>query len=171
MAAFIQDDYRATSRLTINIGVRYELGTVWADANNQLGNFDPNSPTGFVQVGDGITAPYNPDHRDWSPRAGFAWDVFGNQKTVIRAGVGMLYEFVPSSAFLNSGGNAVGLGKVPTGAAICTNGNCVAGTGNIAAATINPLTTGMTTGWQSNTLPTPAIPGRPYFPALSPAGT
>ena len=121
IAAFVQDDFRATARLTINIGVRYELGTVWADSANQLGNFDPNSPTGLVQVGDGITSPYNPDHRDWSPRAGFAWDIFGNQKTVIRAGVGMLYEFVPSSAFLNSGGNAVGLGKVPTGAAICTN--------------------------------------------------
>ncbi len=170
MAAFIQDDYRATSKLTINIGVRYELGTVWADANNQLGNFDPNSPNGFVQVGDGIAAPYNPDHRDWSPRAGFAWDVFGNQKTVIRAGVGMLYEFVPSSAFLNSGGNAVGLGKVPTGAAICTNGNCVAGTGNIAAATVNPLTTGLTTGWQNNTLPTPGDPGTAIFSGVVACG-
>jgi len=150
IAAFVQDDFRATSKLTINIGVRYELGTVWADANNQLGNFDPNSPTGFVQVGDGITAPYNPDHRDWSPRAGFAWDIFGNQKTVLRAGVGMLYEFVPSSAFLNSGGNAVGLGKVPTGAAICVGGSCVAGTGNIAAATFTPPQSGVTTGWQSS---------------------
>jgi hypothetical protein len=149
MAAFIQDDYRATARLTINIGVRYELGTVWADSANQLGNFDPNSPNGFVQVGDGITAPYNPDHRDWSPRAGFAWDVFGNQKTVIRAGVGMLYEFVPSSAFLNSGGNAVGLGKVPSGAVICVNAVCTAGTGNIAAATFNPTKSSVTDGWQS----------------------
>ena len=126
-AAFFQDDYRATPRLTINLGVRYELGTVWSDANNQLGNFDPNSPTGFVQVGDGITAPYNPDHRDWSPRLGFAWDVFGNQKTVIRAGAGLLYEFVPSSAFLNSGGNAVGLGKVPTGAVFASAGLAYAG--------------------------------------------
>ena len=150
-AVFIQDDYRATARLTINLGVRYELGTVWADANNRLGNFDPNSPTGFVQVGDGITAPYNPDHRDWSPRAGFAWDIFGNQKTVLRAGAGLLYEFVPSSAYLNSGGNAVGLGKVPSGADICISAICTAGTGNIAAATFNPVPLGMTTGWQSCT--------------------
>ena len=148
-AGFFQDDYRATARITINLGVRYELGTVWADANNRLGNFDPNSPTGFVQVGDGITAPYNPDHRDWSPRAGFAWDIFGNQKTVLRAGAGLLYEFVPSSAFLNSGGNAVGLGKVPSGADICINAICTSGTGNIAAATFNPVASGMTTGWQS----------------------
>ena len=105
-----------TPKITVNLGVRYELATVLQDANNQLGNFDPNSPTGLVQVGDGITSPYNPDHRDWSPRVGFAWDLLGNQKTVIRAGASMLYEFVPFSAFMNSGGNAVGLGKVPTGA-------------------------------------------------------
>jgi len=153
IAAFFQDDYRATPRLTINLGVRYELGTVWADANNRLGNFDPNSPNGFVQVGNGITSPYNPDHRDWSPRAGFAWDIFGNQKTVLRAGAGLLYEFVPSSAFLNSGGNAVGLGKVPTGADICVNGTCTPGFGNIAAATVNPATSGpngLSAGWQNN---------------------
>jgi hypothetical protein len=152
IAAFIQDDYRATTKLTINIGVRYEYGSVWADANNQLGNFDPNSPTGLVQVGSGIVSPYNPDRRDWSPRAGFAWDVFGNQKTVIRAGIGLLYEFVPSSAFLNSGGNAVGLGKVPTGAVICTGTPvvCTPGSGTIAAATVNPDPTQLTAGWQSN---------------------
>ena len=162
IAAFIQDDFRATPKLTINIGVRYEFGSVWADANNQLGNFDPNSATGLVQVGSGIISPYNPDHRDWSPRAGFAWDVFGNQKTVIRAGVGMLYEFVPSSAFLNSGGNAVGLGKVPTGATICTGTPvvCTAGSGTIAAATVNPDPVQLTAGWQSNG----AIP---IFPASS----
>lgn len=159
-AGFIQDDYRATPRLTINLGVRYELATPWTDANNQLGNFDPNSPNGFVQVGEGITSPYNTDHRDWSPRVGFAWDVFGNQKTVIRAGAGLLYEFVPSSAFLNSGGNAVGLGKVPTGAQICVNGNpCVPGLGTIAAATINPSGGSLTNGWQNNGPGTPVFSG------------
>ena len=169
IAAFIQDDYRATNRLTINIGVRYEYGSVWADANNQLGNFDPNSPTGLVQVGVGVASPYNPDRRDWSPRAGFAWDVFGNQKTVIRAGVGMLYEFVPSSAFLNSGGNAVGLGKVPTGALLCEGGVCTQGLGNIAAATVTPVNKGpnsLTTGWQNNSLPTSSTPGTSVFPQL-----
>jgi hypothetical protein len=155
VAGFFQDDYRATSRLTLNLGVRYEVGSVWADANNQLGNFDPNSPTGFVQVGNGIVSPYNPDRRDWSPRAGFAWDLFGNAKTVIRAGAGLLYEFVPSSAFLNSGGNAVGLGKVPTGAEICVNGNCTPGLGNIAAATFNPEQSSLTSGWQNNGPNTP----------------
>jgi hypothetical protein len=155
IAVFFQDDYRVTPRLTVNLGLRYELGTIWVDAHNELGNFDPNSATGFVQVGKGISSPYNPDHRDFSPRVGFAWDIFGNQKTVIRAGAGLLYEFVPSSAFLNSGGNAVGLGKVPTGATICVGGTCTPGTGTIAAATVNPDPGLLSTGWQNNGPNTP----------------
>ena len=150
LAVFFQDDYRMTPKITVNIGVRYELATVIQDTNSELGNFDPNSPTGLVQVGEGVISPYNADHRDWSPRAGFAWDLQGNQKTVIRAGASMLYEFVPFSAFMNSGGNAVGLGKVPTGAELCVNGSCVAGSGTIAATTFNPLPSGVTNGWQNN---------------------
>ena len=46
---FLQDDYRATKNLTINFGVRYEYSTVPQEANNRLGNFDPN--IGMVQVG------------------------------------------------------------------------------------------------------------------------
>ena len=136
---FFQDDYRMTPKITVNLGVRYELGTVWVDANNRLGNFDPNSPNGFVQVANGISSPYNGDHHDWSPRLGIAWDISGNQKTVVRAGASLLYEFVPSSAFLNSGGNSAGLGKVPTGAEICVNAKpCVPGNGTIAAAVRQP---------------------------------
>jgi hypothetical protein len=156
IAAFFQDDYRMTPNITVNIGMRYELGTVWADANNRLGNFDPNSPTGLVQVASGISSPYNGDHHDWSPRLGFAWDISGNQKTVVRAGASLLYEFVPSSAFLNSGGNAVGLGKVPTGALLCKPvgtppvETCTPGIGTIAATTFNPDPGTLSTAWQSN---------------------
>jgi hypothetical protein len=153
LGVFFQDDYRMTPNITVNFGVRYELATVLQEVSGRLGNFDPNSATGLVQVGEGIPSPYNADHRDWSPRAGFAWDLQGNQKTVIRAGASSLYEFVPFSAFMNSGGNAVGLGKVPTGGELCVNGSCVAGNGTIAATTFSPLTTGpgsMSEGWQSN---------------------
>jgi hypothetical protein len=153
LGIFFQDDYRMTPNITVNFGVRYELATVLQEVSGRLGNFDPNSSTGLVQVGEGIPSPYNADHRDWSPRAGFAWDLQGNQKTVIRAGASMLYEFVPFSAFMNSGGNSVGLGKVPTGGELCVNGSCAAGNGTIAATTFSPLTTGpgsMSEGWQSN---------------------
>src|SRR5713101_952287 len=48
--AFFQDDWRATKNLTITFGVRYEYSTVPQEANNLLGNFDPNSTFGMVQV-------------------------------------------------------------------------------------------------------------------------
>ena len=54
MPGFFQDDWRASQTLTINYGLRYEFNSVITDAHNQLGNFDPNSPTGLMQVG--ITA-------------------------------------------------------------------------------------------------------------------
>jgi hypothetical protein len=69
---------------------------------------------------------------------------------------------VPSSAFLNSGGNAVGLGKVPTGALLCGNSGCVQGPGNIAAATISPARSGpngLTNNWQNNGPNTPIFQG------------
>jgi hypothetical protein len=169
-AAFFQDDYRVTPKITVNLGVRYEIGSVWVDANNRLGNFDPNSPNGFVQVANGISSPYNGDHHDWSPRLGFAWDISGNQKTVVRAGASLLYEFVPSSALLNSGGNGVGLGKVPTGAEICVNGTCRPGSGTIAAAVVNPGPANLSKGWQNNSLDTPGTPGTPIFSATVACG-
>jgi hypothetical protein len=149
-AAFFQDDYRMTPRVTVNIGIRYELATVLKETADRLGNFDPNSATGMVQVGQGVTSPYNPDHRDWSPRVGFAWDLQGNQKTVIRAGASLLYEFVPFSAYMNSGGNSVGLGKVPTGGELCVGGICNQGPGTIAATTFAPPPATMTAGWNSD---------------------
>ncbi len=70
---FFQDDYRATKNLTLNFGVRYEYSTVPQEANNLLGNFDPN--VGMVQVGHQISSLYNPDHKNFGPRVGFAWDI------------------------------------------------------------------------------------------------
>jgi TonB dependent receptor len=145
---FVEDDYRMTPRLTVNLGLRYELATVLKEKNNEIGVFDPNSPQGFVQVGNGISSPFNGDHNNFSPRAGVAWDI--NGKTVVRAGASMLYEYVPFSAFMNSGGNSVGLGKVPTGAELCVNGACTQGTGNIAAATFNPDPLTLSSNWKSN---------------------
>jgi hypothetical protein len=150
-ALFLQDDYRVLPTLTVNLGLRYELQTVLTDANNLLGNFDPNSPTGFVQVGKGENSPYNGDHTNFSPRIGLAWDVKGNGKTVIRAGASILHEFAPLNQIRNQ------LGNVPTGAELCQNGSCVAGSGTIAANTVLPLTTGLSAGWQNNG------PGMPIF--------
>ncbi len=89
-AGFLQDDWRISPRLMLNFGLRYELNTVIREANNLLGNFDPD--VGLVQVGRQMASPYNGDHNNFGPRWGIAWDVTGNGGTVIRAGGSVLYE-------------------------------------------------------------------------------
>ncbi len=124
-SGFFQDDFRATRNLTLNFGVRYEFSSVPQEANNLLGNFDPTR--GLVQVGHGISSLYNPDHKNFGPRAGFAWDMFGNGRTVLRGGGGLTYETVNWQSFV-AFNNAFGPGSVPTGAPIDSAGNTSGGT-------------------------------------------
>ena len=125
---FLQDDWRATRNLTLNLGIRYEYSSVMKEAHNLLGNFDPNSKTGLIQAGmNGVSGPYNPDHNDFGPRLGFAWDVNGKGTTVIRGGAGLVYETVNWEAML-AFNNAFGLGNVPTAATIDAAGDTAGGT-------------------------------------------
>src|SRR3984885_10394403 len=140
-AGFFQDDYRATKNLTLNFGVRYENSSVPQEANNLLGNFDPN--VGLVQVGHGIGSLYNPDHKNFGPRAGFAWDISGKGRPVLRGGGGLIYETVNWQSFV-AFNNAFGPGSVPTGAPIDAAGNVsVQGgitTGNVTVKNfLNPV--------------------------------
>ena len=122
---FFQDDWRATRNLTLNLGVRYEISSVPQEQNNLLGNFDPN--VGMVQVGHQISSLWNPDHKNFAPRAGFAWDMFGTGRTVLRGGLGMIYETVNWQSFV-AFNNAFGPGSVPTGAPIDAAGDTSGGT-------------------------------------------
>jgi outer membrane receptor protein involved in Fe transport len=129
-AAFVQDDWRITPRLTLNLGLRYEYLTPLSEANNHLGNFDPNSTTGLVQVGQQISSPYNADHKDFGPRVGLAWDVTGKGTTVIHAGFSIVTDDgLPMFMFMANGGEqndtTLGLGAIPTGAQIYSNGSLV----------------------------------------------
>jgi hypothetical protein len=127
-AGFIQDDWRVSTRLTLNLGLRYELNTVIKEDHDLLGNFDP--ALGLIQAGkNGVGGPYNPDRKNFAPRAGFAWDVFGTGRTVLRGGGGIMYETVNWESFLALN-NSLGLATIPTGAQI----NSAGGTsgGNIA---------------------------------------
>jgi hypothetical protein len=113
-SAFFQDDWRATKNLTVNFGVRYEFSSVPQEAHNLLGNFDPN--VGLVQVNTGankISSLYKPDHKNFAPRFGFAWDTNGKGTTVIRGGGGLVYETVNWQSFI-AFNNAFGPGSVPT---------------------------------------------------------
>ncbi|HXX27873.1 MAG TPA: carboxypeptidase regulatory-like domain-containing protein [Terriglobales bacterium] len=122
---FFQDDWRATRNLTINLGLRYEYSSVVQEANNLLGNFDPT--LGMVQVGHQIGNLYNPDYSNIGPRVGFAWDILGNGRTVLRGGGGLLYETVNWQSFI-AFNNAFGPGSVPTGVPINAAGDTSGGT-------------------------------------------
>src|SRR6202790_213832 len=126
----VQEDWRATKNLTVNFGVRYEFSSVPQEAHNLLGNFDPNSTYGLVQVNTGtgrIPSLYNPDHKNFAPRFGFAWDTNGKGSTVLRGGGGLVYETVNWQSFI-AFNNAFGPGSVPT-AGIVPGGTIT--TGNI----------------------------------------
>ena len=93
--AYAQDDWRLKSRLTLNLGLRYEYMSSPTVDNNYIGNFNPNvnplTTPAVEQVGPGapLSSIYDADRLDFSPRLGVAWDVQGNGKTVVRAGVGV----------------------------------------------------------------------------------
>jgi hypothetical protein len=107
---FVQDDFRISSRVTINAGLRYDVTDSIHDSNNLLANFDPS--LGIVQVGQGIKQLYPTNYNNVSPRLGVAWDIFGTGKTVLRAGGGVIYEQPSIRTFMFSGG---GLNLNPTG--------------------------------------------------------
>ena len=100
-AFFLQDDYRVHSRLTLNLGLRWDIQTPPTDPLNRFVNYVPGrksvvntiAPTGLLFFGDegvergGIPVSY----KHVSPRIGFAWDPFGDGKTSLRGGFGIFY--------------------------------------------------------------------------------
>jgi len=160
-AGFLQDDWRISPRLTVNLGLRYELSTVIKEEHNLIGNFDPN--VGDVQVGQQIKAPYQGNHHNFAPRVGFAWDPFGTGRTIIRAGGGVIYELVNWESFL-AFNNTLSIASIPTGTA---NGVSPGG-GTITVGTTNvfPLPSDWNNGpiFPSGTAPVncnPATSGHP----------
>jgi hypothetical protein len=87
---YAQDDWKIKPRLTVSYGLRYEINGTIRDTNDLEANFLPGR--GLVQVGKGISGAYNVDYRDFGPHAGFAWDVFGNGKTAVRAGYSLTHD-------------------------------------------------------------------------------
>jgi hypothetical protein len=149
--AFVQDDYRMNEKLTVNLGLRYELKTPIREANNLWGNFDPTSPTGLVQQGQGGRSTIWKNYPFvFSPRLGFAYDVTGKGTTVVRGGFSTMYSsysavmWVQQNQFQNN--KAVTLAADPTGAdLVSTTGGVtttIPGTaGGIQVAVINPTPT------------------------------
>lgn len=91
VAGYAQDDWRARSWLTLNLGVRYDLDTPDTEAHGYISNFDPATASLIVpgQNGASATAGVNTDYRAIAPRIGFAANV--RPGTVARGGFGMVY--------------------------------------------------------------------------------
>jgi hypothetical protein len=90
---FVQDDYRMTPKLTVNLGLRWEFATPIWDRDNYWSNFDPATNTLIRATSGSIynRALVNPDYKDFGPRVGFAYTV--TPKTVVRGGYGISYSF------------------------------------------------------------------------------
>jgi hypothetical protein len=102
---YIQDSYRITPRLTVNLGLRWDYSGVVKEKNNLFSNatsFDPAAGTlTLTQVGQpGLSSLYEPDYKNFAPRISLAWDVTGKGKTVLRAGYGIFYDAFSQDFFL-----------------------------------------------------------------------
>lgn len=86
---YFQDDLRVGSRLTLNLGVRYEITTVAHEVNEKIANLQ-NQLDPQVTVGN----PWwiNPSLKNFAPRFGFAYDPTGDGKTSIRGGYGIYFD-------------------------------------------------------------------------------
>ncbi|HEY3136206.1 MAG TPA: TonB-dependent receptor [Blastocatellia bacterium] len=95
-AGYLQDDWRVSRRLTLNLGLRYELTTVPTEVNGRMSFLTDPSQKALQ-----ITQPFAGNHKNFAPRLGFAWDPQGNGKTSIRGGVGIYYDQILLNQFLN----------------------------------------------------------------------
>jgi hypothetical protein len=121
-AAYLQDDWRLSSRLTLNLGMRWDYfgpphnfrsntdsnfytgaATPLAASNNPF--FPANNPY-YEKIGNGSMQIrnhdiWNKDLENFEPRLGFAWDLFGTQKLVVRGGAGLMYDRIYNNLFEN----------------------------------------------------------------------
>ncbi len=125
---FAQDDWKVSKRLTVNLGVRYEYASPFSEKFNRWSTLDIQNRRVIVASEDGQTYPQslwvpgiaqqlaplpivtseaagldrslvNKDLNNVAPRVGFAFDLFGNQRTVIRTGYGIFYSSAPYNSF------------------------------------------------------------------------
>ncbi|MDX2270082.1 MAG: carboxypeptidase regulatory-like domain-containing protein [Bryobacter sp.] len=111
LSAFVQDDWKVSRRLTLNLGLRWDWQQRPYERNNGIIDFDPSKTipgtnlvgaTIFAGVDGQPRAFMNEDYNDFGPRFGFAYDVFGTGKMVVRGGYGIYYPSIFFRAFMGN---------------------------------------------------------------------
>ncbi|HEY2931327.1 MAG TPA: TonB-dependent receptor [Acidobacteriota bacterium] len=93
---FLQDDWKVSDRLTLNLGLRYEYASPFFSPNNEISLYDIQQKKLLIPGRDGVSRYIiDPDKNNWAPRVGFAYQV--NKKTTVRGGLGLFYD--PATAF------------------------------------------------------------------------
>jgi hypothetical protein len=84
---FAVDNWKLSTRLTLELGLRYDWNQTPSEALNRYVNFIASTDSLVV-----APSPYQQNNKNFQPRVGFAWDVFGTNKTVLRAAYGLLTD-------------------------------------------------------------------------------
>jgi hypothetical protein len=114
-SAFVQDDYKITNRLTLNLGLRYDFFGLPVEAQGRIVNFIPeetrvgSAPNGLVQAEGGqlagvptvVKTLVPTDKNNFAPRVGFAYRLDEDGKIVVRGGYGIYYDRI-STRFANT---------------------------------------------------------------------
>lgn len=112
---FAQDAWKVTNNFTLNYGLRYEYNSPQTDPHNQImgwfpgqhSTIFPDAPPDFLYAGDPGTPNRGlvyPDRNNFAPRLGFAWDMLGTARLVMRGGIGIFYDIEDGALNLQFGG-------------------------------------------------------------------
>jgi hypothetical protein len=115
-ASYFQDDFKVTRRLTLNLGVRYDLSSGPVERWNRSSNFDPfvtnsatSTPGAMLYAGATKDRHFtDPPSLNFSPRFGFAYSITGDGKTAIRGGYAIIYSELESGDTAGDGSNSLG---------------------------------------------------------------
>ena len=101
-AFYVQDDWRASSKLTLNLGLRWDVYPPWLEVDDRQSNFDETTGQFVVASSDASIDGVHVGRRlqtyskgDVGPRLGFAYDFKGDGRTVVRGGFGVFWNFTP----------------------------------------------------------------------------
>ena len=177
---FAQDEWRVNRNMTLNYGMRWDYLSRPFEAHNQQSAFNVDTGTVMLANKNGVSRSIvDQDYHNFGPRLGFAYDLKGDGKTVVRGGFGIFY-------FVDSGGINNQLGEqAPFGGSndyLASNGYCITFTGQLNQTPVNTGNNYNCTGYTSPTTVAygatgatgTALPARGYVnfdPANPPAGT